>query len=81
MRTVNSKDSPHSLYQLCCGLHRSLRDNRSGLNIFKDAEFIEFNGVLNGQLKALNRTGKYIEKKKARVITIEMEETLWKMVH
>ena len=39
---------------------------------------MEFHGVLDGQLKALNRTGKYIEKKKASVITIEMEETLWK---
>ena len=57
---------------------KGLRDNRSGLNIFEDAEFAEFCGVLDGQLKALNRTGKYIEKKKASVITIEMEETLWK---
>ena len=28
-------------------------------------------------LKQLNRTGKYVEKKKAGVITVEMEEKLW----
>ena len=61
---------------VCCGLHRNLRGNRSGLNIFEDAEFAEFRGVLDGKLKALNRTGKYAEKKKASVITIEMEEKL-----
>ena len=79
VRTVNSKEySPDSLYQLCCGLHRNLRDNRSGLNVFEDAEFTEFCGVLDRQLKALNRTWKYVEKKEAGVITIEMEETLRK---
>ena len=39
----------------------------------EDAEFAEFYGVLDRQLKALNRTGKYVKKQKARVIAIEME--------
>ena len=79
VRSSNSKEySPDSLYQLCCGLHRSLKDNnRNEINIFADNEFAEFRGVLDGQLKTLNRTGKYIEKKRASVITIEMEERLW----
>ena len=33
--------------------------------------------MLDGKLKQLNRTGKYVEKKKAGVITVEMEEKLW----
>ena len=79
VRSVNGKEySPDSLYQVCCGLHRSLKDNhRSEVNIFDDAELAEFRGVLDGQLKALNRTGKYVEKKKASIITTEMEERLW----
>ena len=48
------------------------------MNILEDAEFAEFHDVLHGKLKALNRTEKYVENKKARVITIKMEETLWK---
>ena len=79
VRSSNSDEySPDSLYQICCGLHRSLKDNkRSEVNIFVDAEFAEFRGVLDGQLKALNRTGKYINKRRASVITTEMEERLW----
>ena len=33
--------------------------------------------VLDAELKWLNATGNYVEKKKANVITIEMEEVLW----
>ena len=37
----------------------------------------KFRGVLDGRLNKLNRTGKYVEKKKAGVITVKMEEILW----
>ena len=79
VRSSNSDEySPDSLYQICCGLHRSLKDNKqSEVNIFVDAEFAEFRSVLDGQLKALNRKGKYINKRRASVITTEMEERLW----
>ena len=33
--------------------------------------------MLDGELKRLNATGKYVHKKKAEVITEEMEEILW----
>ena len=33
--------------------------------------------MLDGKLKQLNRTAKYVEKKKAGEITVEMEEKLW----
>ena len=33
--------------------------------------------MIDGELKRLNATGNYIEKKKANVITTEMEERLW----
>ena len=46
-------------------------------NLFEDSNFTEFRGVFDGKLKQLNRTGKYVEKKKAGVITVEMEEKLW----
>ena len=36
-----------------------------------------FRSGLDGELKRLNGTGKYIHKKKASIITAEMEEVLW----
>ena len=38
--------------------------------------FAPFRDLLNGELKWLNATGKYVHKKKAEVITDEMEEIL-----
>ena len=37
----------------------------------------QFRSVLDGELKRLNGTGKYIHKKKASIITAEIEEVLW----
>ena len=70
---------PDTLHQLCCGLLRSLREaNRAEVNILEDPEFIEFRGVLDGQMKRQNATGKYIEKKKASIINRDGRETLGK---
>jgi hypothetical protein len=68
---------PDSLYQLCCGLQRALRNADHDVNCFEQFTFSHFRSVLDGQLKRLNATGKYIHKKKATVITVEMEEILW----
>ena len=78
-RAISGREyGPDSLYQLCCGLQRSLRNaNHADINIFEDSNFTEFCGVLDGKLKQLNRTGKYVEKKRAGVITVQMEEKLW----
>ena len=43
---------PDSLYQLCCGLLRSLREaNHAQVNLLEDPEFSEFHGVIDGQTK------------------------------
>ena len=69
--------SPDSLYQLCCGIQRALREADHDVNIFKQFQFAQCQPVIDGELKRLNATGNYIEKKKANVITTEMEERLW----
>ena len=69
--------SPDSLYQLCCGIQRALREAGHDVNIFKQFQFAQCRSVIDGELKRLNATGNYIEKKKANVITTEMEERLW----
>ena len=70
--------SPDSLYQLCCGIQRALRDAGQDVNIFEQFQFAQFRSVIDGELKRLNDTGNYIDKKKASVITTEMEEELWR---
>ena len=69
--------SPDSLYQLCCGIQRALREAGHDVNIFEQFQFAQCRSVIDGELKRLNATGNYIEKKKANVITTEMEERLW----
>ena len=66
-----------SLYQLCCGLQRALRDADRDINFLEQFTFNHFRFVLDGELKRLNATGNYVHKKKACVITVEMEEILW----
>ena len=51
--------------------------DQAAINIFEDNDFAEFRGVLDGKLKLLNRTGKYVEKKKADLIAVKMEHKLW----
>jgi len=68
---------PDSLYQLVCGLQRALRAGDRDINFFEQFEFSQFRDVLDGELKRLNSTGKYILKRKVDVITEEMEDTLW----
>ena len=77
-RKVNCEQyCPDSLYQISCGLQRGLRNADRDINFFEQFEFAQFRLVLDGELKRLNSTGNYILKKKAMVITVEMEDALW----
>ena len=78
VRTKRGKEyCPDSLYQLCCGLLRSLREaNRAEVNMLEDPEFAEFRSVLDRQMKEQNATGEYIEKKQSTQIMPEMEDIL-----
>ena len=69
--------SPDSLYQLCCGIHRALRDAGQDVNIFDQFQFAQFQSMNDGELKRFKATGNYIDKK-ANVITNEMEAELWR---
>ena len=40
-------------------------------------KFVPFHELLDGELKSFNSIGKYVYKRKAEVITVEMEEILW----
>ena len=75
VRAMSGKEyNPDSL---CCGLQWSVKNTDQVINTFEECAFAEFHGVLDGKLKQLNRTGQYIEKRKAELITVEMEDKLW----
>ena len=57
---------PDSLYQLCCGLQRALRN---AINFFDQFQFSEFRAVVDGELKKINATGKFVHKKKAKLMS------------
>ena len=68
---------PNSLYQICCGLHRSLKAaNRAELNIFDSPRFVLFRDTLDSQMKLLKASGNF-ETRKAQPITENPEDLLW----
>ena len=69
--------SPETLYQICCGLLRLLKEaDRAEVNILANPMFVCFRASLDSRIKELKATGKY-QVKKAQVITEEQEDCLW----
>lgn len=69
---------PNTLYQLICGLQRHLRENgHADIKIFKNSALHGFRSTLEGEMKRLNLTGNFLNKKQAQPITIEQENRLW----
>jgi hypothetical protein len=72
-----------TLYSLCAGIQRYVREARQScgngepLDIFKDAAFSYFRGVLNSVLKDIHKMGIGTTVKQAEVISDELEERLW----
>ncbi len=85
----NKKGEPYeggTLYSLCAGLQRFIRGERRNLadrgqlcdiDIFKDAGFSYFRSVLDSVLKDLHKQGIGNTKKRAEVITEDIEEKMW----
>ena len=68
---------PNSLYQLCCGLQRFIRNNgRPALNLFEDARFNHFQDSLDSGMKRLTGLGVGGSVKVAAAFTVEQEEKL-----
>ena len=76
-RKVDGKPYPTStLYQLVCGLARSLRTNDPDIQVFSDSTFTPFRDTLDSRMKELKASG-IDHSHQAGVLTVEMEETLW----
>jgi hypothetical protein len=56
---------PNTLYQICCGLMRFVRDRRPEVNLFKGNSFIGFRRALDGEMKRLRSNGYGVARKQA----------------
>ena len=61
---------PDTLYSICSGLLRYIRETRPQLNIFKDPIFAGFQRTLDSEMKRLRALGLGVKKKQAEPITI-----------
>ena len=69
--------SGETLYQICCGLLRLLKEaDRAEVNILSNPVFCQFRAPLDARMKEIKATGEH-KVKKAEVITEEQENCLW----
>ena len=68
---------PDTLYVICSGLQRFIRETRPEINLFKDPAFTGFQRTLDGEMKRLQSLGLGVKKKQAEPITVEEENLLW----
>ena len=77
VRKVDGIEYPNSLYHICAGIQRSLRDSGRILDIFKDSLFTPFQNSLDKEMKQLQSSGQGTKKRQAEVISVDEEEKLW----
>ena len=68
---------PNTLYGICCGLMRYVRDLHPEVNFFKDPQYAGFRKTLDGEMKRLRSLGLGVKRKQAEPITVEEESSLW----
>ena len=86
MEVRNQKGQPYSgttLYWLCAGIQRFVRDDRiksnnvEALDIYKGPEFAVSRDAFDFVLKDLHSVGVSTTNKQAKVITSDIENRLW----
>ena len=78
-KNKNGQDyEPDSLRVMIAALDRHLKDKQYPLSIVKDREFHSSKQVLEGKAKLLRQAGRGKRPNKARNLTKEEEEVLWK---
>ena len=79
MVEVRRKDrksyAPQSLYQICCGLLRYVRELKPKVNFFTDVEFRGFQTDV--EMKWLRGEGVGVTWKRAEPIFVKEERELW----
>jgi len=71
---------PNTLYQLCCGLQRHMRENdQPDLNVFTDPAFKHFQDCLDAKMKRLTGMGVGSKVKEAQAFSEQEEIQLWNL--
>ena len=68
---------PNTLYQICCGLQRAIRETNPDWNLFTQPEFSDFRDTLDAQMKDSRAKGLGNNKRQAEPITAEEENIMW----
>ena len=68
---------PNTLYQLCCGVMRYVREVKPDLDIFKEPTFADFRKTLDAEMKRLRSLGHGTRVKQAEPISETEEDHLW----
>lgn len=79
-RRMDGKEfPPGTLYQICCGLQRHLRNNDINKQIMltSNTAYSYFHRALDAKCKELTRRGIGIHTKQADALTLEDEERIW----
>ena len=69
---------PNSLYHLVAGLMCHLRNSGRAINVFRDAQFIDFCASLDVEMKRLQSAAVGSHKRQAEVINKQEEDRMWK---
>ena len=69
---------PNTLYFICSGIQRHVRELCPEIHFFKDSEFDGFRKTLDAEMKRLRSLGYRVKKKQAEPFSIEEEDELWK---
>ena len=70
---------PSSLYQICCGVLRYIRELKLSVNLLVDNEYRFYRQTLDAEIKRLRRNDIGTKHKTAEPISVSEEECLWSM--
>ena len=78
VRRKDGKPYPlQSLYQICCGLLRYVRELKPKVNFFTDVEFQGFQESLDAEMKQLQGEAIGVTQKRTEPISVKEEGELW----
>ena len=70
---------PNTLYGICCGLLRYVRETRPAIKFWKDDDFAGFRKTLDGEMKRLRSIGLGVKTEQAEPLSIQEENQLWEL--
>ncbi len=78
VRKANGDEyTPNSLYSICCGMMRYIREVKPEVNFFTSPVFTGLQRTLDGEMKRQRALGQGVKRKRAEPITINEEDAMW----